>query len=114
MPKYDVFSGPHSPVFGLNTGKYGTEKTPYLDTFHAVAETLWKDMQTNLVTDLVYGVTMGQTVFLADMSINKNDTQMDWHRCQMSLLILNKFKRISQLLLSYQKTFSLNKLNPFT
>ena len=26
-----------------------------------------------LVTDLVYGVTMGQTVFLADMSINKND-----------------------------------------
>ena len=30
-------------------------------------------MQTNLVTDLVYGVTMGQTVFLADMSINKND-----------------------------------------
>ena len=53
--------------------KYGTEKTVYLDTFHAVVETLWKDMQTNLVTDLVYGVTMGQTVFLADMSINKND-----------------------------------------
>ena len=53
--------------------KYGTEKTAYLDTFHAVVETLWKDMQTNLVTDLVYGVTMGQTVFLADMSINKND-----------------------------------------
>ena len=23
------------PVFGLNTGKYGPEKTPYLDTFHA-------------------------------------------------------------------------------
>ena len=23
-------------VFGLNTGKYGIEKTPYLDTFHAV------------------------------------------------------------------------------
>ena len=22
--------------FGLNTGKYGPEKTPYLDTFHAV------------------------------------------------------------------------------
>ena len=43
------FSGPHFPVFGLNTeiyrvntvlqsntGKYGPEKTPYLDTFHAV------------------------------------------------------------------------------
>ena len=23
-------------VFGLSTGKYGPEKTPYLDTFHAV------------------------------------------------------------------------------
>ena len=23
-------------VFGLNMGKYGPEKTPYLDTFHAV------------------------------------------------------------------------------
>ena len=73
VSKYGVFSGPYFPVFGLNTGKYGTEKTAYLDTFHAVVETLWKDMQTNLVTDLVYGVTMGQTVFLADMSINKND-----------------------------------------
>ena len=29
MPKYGVFSGP-------NTGKYGPEKTPYLDTFQAV------------------------------------------------------------------------------
>ena len=24
------------PVFGLNTGKNGPEKTPYLGTFHAV------------------------------------------------------------------------------
>ena len=24
-------------VFSLNTGKYGPEKTPYLDTFHAVS-----------------------------------------------------------------------------
>ena len=29
MSKYGDFSGP-------NTGKYGPEKTPYLDTFHAV------------------------------------------------------------------------------
>ena len=29
MFKYGAFSGP-------NTGKYGPEKTPYLDTFHAV------------------------------------------------------------------------------
>ena len=34
--QYGVFSGPYFPAFGLNTGKYGPEKTPYLDTFHAV------------------------------------------------------------------------------
>ena len=36
MPKYGSFSGPHFPVFSPNTGKYGPEKIPYLDTFHAV------------------------------------------------------------------------------
>ena len=35
--KYGVFSGPYFPVFSSNTGKYGPEITPYLDTFHAVA-----------------------------------------------------------------------------
>ena len=30
------FSGLYFPVFRLNTGKYGPEKTPYLDTFHVV------------------------------------------------------------------------------
>ena len=30
------FSGQYFPVFKLNTGKCGPEKTPYLDTFHAV------------------------------------------------------------------------------
>ena len=29
--KYGVFSGPYFPVFGLNTGKYGPEETPYLN-----------------------------------------------------------------------------------
>ena len=33
-PKNGVFSGP-------NTGKYGPEKTPYLDTFHAVIITIF-------------------------------------------------------------------------
>ena len=36
VSKYVAFSGPYIPVFGLNTGKNGPEKTPYLDTFHAV------------------------------------------------------------------------------
>ena len=33
MSKYGVFPGPYFPA---NVGKYGPEKTPYLDTFHAV------------------------------------------------------------------------------
>ena len=37
MSKYGVFSG-------LNTGKYGPEKTPYLDTFHTVS---WKQLMTD-------------------------------------------------------------------
>ena len=38
VPKYGGFFGPYFPVFGLNAGKYRSEKTPYLDTFHEVAE----------------------------------------------------------------------------
>ena len=33
MSKYGVLSGPYFPVFLLNTGKYGPEKTSYLGTF---------------------------------------------------------------------------------
>ena len=36
MSKYGGISGSYFPVFGLNTGKYRPEITPYLDTFHAV------------------------------------------------------------------------------
>ena len=38
VSKYRVISGPYFPVFGLNTntGKYGPEIIPYLDTFLAV------------------------------------------------------------------------------
>ena len=36
VSKYGVISGPYFSVFSPNTGKYGPEITPYLDTFHAV------------------------------------------------------------------------------
>ena len=39
VSKYGVFSGPYFPVFGMNTGQYGPEKTPYLDIFRAVYRT---------------------------------------------------------------------------
>ena len=34
--KYVVFSRPYFPVFRLNTGKYGPERIPCLDTFHTL------------------------------------------------------------------------------
>ena len=37
VPKYGAFYGPYFFVFSANTGKYGPEKTPYLDTFDAVS-----------------------------------------------------------------------------
>ena len=43
VSKYGVLSGPYFPVFSPNTGKYGPEKTPYLDTFHAVIWTSYVD-----------------------------------------------------------------------
>ena len=36
MLKHGVFSGLHFPVFSPNMGKYGPQKTLYLDTFYAV------------------------------------------------------------------------------
>ena len=34
-PYTKFFSGLYFPVFNPNTGKYGPDETPYLDTFHA-------------------------------------------------------------------------------
>ena len=36
VSKYGVISDPYFPVFSPNTGQYGPEITPYLDTFHAI------------------------------------------------------------------------------
>ena len=36
VSKYEVISGLYFLVFSPNTGKFGPEITPYLDTFHTV------------------------------------------------------------------------------
>ena len=54
-PNAEFFSGPYFPAFGLNTKiyslnrrirfkctKYGPEKTPYLDTFHALLTGIYR------------------------------------------------------------------------
>ena len=67
-PKYGVFSGPYFPVFGMNTGKYRPEKTPYFDTFHAatgrrtmerLADHCGNDKQ-SYIFDMYYIVTIKQ------------------------------------------------------
>ena len=52
IQKYGVFSGPYFPVFNPNTGKYGPEKAPYLDTFHAVYRigTFKQDVKNSLMS----------------------------------------------------------------
>ena len=41
MSKCGVFSGPYFPVFELNTGKCGLEKTQCLDTIYAMLTNLY-------------------------------------------------------------------------
>ena len=52
---YGIIFGPYFPVFGLNTGEYGPEITPYLDTFHAMFRL---PMQSFLVTTEAFFLCM--------------------------------------------------------
>ena len=47
VSKYGVISGP-------NTGKYGTETSPYLDTFHAVGIIISNSLQNACVKNIMY------------------------------------------------------------
>ena len=48
------YSSPYFLLFGLNTEKYGPEKTPYLETYHTV--NIYHDPvnETTCLTDLVF------------------------------------------------------------
>ena len=58
------FFGPYFPIFRLNAGKYGPEKTPYLDTFHAVVVLYTHIAQLMTHTKNVY---VAATAYLAIM-----------------------------------------------
>ena len=60
MSKYGVISGQYFPIFGLNTGKYGPEITPYLDTFHAVQ--LCKDYMLQFLKKLKLYTKLGPKI----------------------------------------------------
>ena len=44
MSKYGGFPGPHFLVFGLNIGKYGSEKPPYLDIHVVITVTKYSQI----------------------------------------------------------------------
>ena len=50
-----VFPSLYFPVFSPNTGKYGPEKTPYLDTFHVVSRT-HNSLSSNLFSEKLQSV----------------------------------------------------------
>ena len=56
MSKHRVISGPYFPAFSLNTGTYGPEITPHLDTFHAV-EYKWIQRKTTEIFDDLLNLT---------------------------------------------------------
>ena len=84
MSKYEVFSGPYFLVFGRNTGKCGPEKTPYLDTFHAVR--IESDMgpgekwtKTITISQLItYSHVWSLTLFWCFQGVEKGCTGNEW------------------------------------
>ena len=58
MSKYGVFSGPYFAIFGLNTGKYGPEKTLHLETFYAVYVLHLYSLFLRLITNNFSGLKM--------------------------------------------------------
>ena len=65
VSKYGVFSGP-------NTGKRGQEKTPYLDTFHAVSSSL----NTLLFLALLLHTHINERNLKGEICVGKNFTNV--------------------------------------
>ena len=67
MSKYGVFSGPYLPVLSPNADNYGTEKIPYLNTFHAVIMySIITDTQLGLeLSSILNGTDILQGIFYA-------------------------------------------------
>ena len=78
VSKYGVFSGPYFPAFGLNTGKYGPEKTPYLDSFHTVSKTVLSFLEEfyNAGWNLALGNLYLSPELLQILSENKTDSPL--------------------------------------
>ena len=85
VSKYGIFSGPYFPAFRLNTeiyevnsvfspntGKYIPEKTPYLNTFHAVM--VYQISLVSQIPHMVWRWNLRQINFLISDGEGKNCT----------------------------------------
>ena len=90
MTKYKVFSGPYFRAFGLNTeryevfspnaGKYGSEKTPCLDTFFAVILNI--DWVLNVTLKSIFDLLFSENLWFSDFERQK------YHPCTIFYLII--------------------------
>ena len=78
MPKYGVFSGPSFPVFSPKAGKYGPEKTPYLDTFHAVFKALKVPLKNIFSTEMFVFYKVYVNSHLWAITVSKCGCGIDW------------------------------------
>ena len=93
VSKYGVFSGPYFPVFGLNTEKYGPEKTPYLSTFQVVP---WTTTNLHLIHLFLVGLDYIEKYFSGDFSLFLRRFlcgysclyhQYNWAKCTWQILL---------------------------
>ena len=88
MSKYGDFSGPYFLVFSPNTRNYGPEKTPCLDTFHAVivwASKYFVITQSSLLQTSIYWYFLWLQRF--SPMFNKNINQISYFKMVLSIVL---------------------------
>ena len=68
-------------IFSPNAGKYGPEKTPYLDTFHTVwSLTRWyASVTTTLITEIICMLVQIIVLYLTKPSTSKPSFRIPYH-----------------------------------
>ena len=112
----DWFTNPYLSVFGPNAGKYGPEKTPYLDTFRTVFNTKIPSLQrslhgflmvtnwysiVNISQDTLHEVTLqgsfAQKITFMKLNRFKNESEQMFCESSHSLLRLENAKKSWQI-----------------
>ena len=105
MSKYGFIFGRYFSVFGLNTGKYGPEISPHLDTFHAVMCTKYIQnvyhISTNFCVHFVYKIIR----IMADKFCIQN-LYKDLSKCGIHFVYKNFVNILYTSILIYKKCWS--------